>query len=152
MSRSTTHARFVLDRVYDVSPARVFAAWADVEAKAAWFGPGGEQSLELDFREGGREHFQASGGDAVYSYDALYEDIVADERIVYTYSMRRDGVRISVSVTTVELFPEGDRTRLRFTEQAVFLDGEDTPEIREHGTNQLLDQLGAALAGSTGRG
>ena len=83
---------------------------------------------------------------AVYSYDALYEDIVADERIVYTYNMHRDGVRMSVSVTTVELLADGDGTHLRYTEQGVFLDGEDTPEQREHGTQELLDKLGEALA------
>ncbi len=144
--RSATHATFVIERNYEAAPQRVFAAWADVEAKGQWFGPGGEQGHQLDFREGGREHFQAAVGGAVYSYDALYEDIVADERIVFTYSMRRDGVRMSVSVTTVELLADGDGTHLRYTEQGVFLDGEDKPELREHGTKELLDKLGEALA------
>jgi len=53
---------------------------------------------------------------------------------------------MSVSVTTVELLTDGDGTHLRYTEQGVFLDGEDTPEAREHGTNALLDKLGKALA------
>jgi hypothetical protein len=60
--------------------------------------------------------------------------------------MHRDGVRMSVSVTTVELLADGDRTHLRYTEQGVFLDGEDKPELREHGTKELLDKLGEALA------
>jgi uncharacterized protein YndB with AHSA1/START domain len=147
--RSTIHSTFVIERDYDASPARVFAAWANPDAKAQWFGPGGEQQHELDFREGGREHFEATGQGAVYSYDARYDDIVADERIVYTYDMHRDGVRISVSVTTVELLPSGDRTHLRYTEQGVFLDGEDTPEAREHGTKELLDVLAQALGQGT---
>jgi uncharacterized protein YndB with AHSA1/START domain len=144
--RSATHSTFVIERNYDASPVRVFAAWADVKAKDQWFGPGGEQEHQLDFREGGSEHFQAAVGGAVYSYDALYEDIVADERIVYTYNMHRDGVRMSVSVTTVELLANGEGTDLRYTEQGVFLDGQDKPEQREHGTNELLDKLGEALA------
>jgi uncharacterized protein YndB with AHSA1/START domain len=144
--RSATHSTFVIERDYDVPAARVFAAWADVNAKGNWFGPGGEKGHELDFREGGREHFEAAVEGAVYSYDALYEDIVRDERIVYTYNMHRDGVRMSVSVTTVELLADGDRTHLRYTEQGVFLDGEDKPELREHGTKELLDKLGEALA------
>ncbi len=145
-NRSATHSTFVIERDYDASPARVFAAWANVDAKSQWFGPGGEHQHELDFREGGREHFEAAAGGAVYSYDARYEDIVADERFVYTYDMHRDGVRMSVSVTTVELLADGDRTHLRYTEQGVFLDGIDTPEQREHGTKELLDKLGDALA------
>jgi uncharacterized protein YndB with AHSA1/START domain len=145
-NRSATHSTFVIERSYDAAPARVFAAWADVKAKGQWFGPGGEQEHELDFREGGSEHFQAAGGGGVYSYDARYEDIVAGERIVYTYNMHRDGVRMSVSVATVELLADGGGTHLRYTEQGVFLDGEDKPELREHGTKELLDKLGEALA------
>jgi uncharacterized protein YndB with AHSA1/START domain len=129
-SRSATHSTFTIERNYEASPARVFAAWADANAKGQWFGPSGETGHELDFREGGREHF---------------EDIVRDERIVYTYNMRRDGVRMSVSVTTVELLAAGEGTHLRYTEQGVYLDGEDTPELREHGTKELLDKLGEAL-------
>jgi uncharacterized protein YndB with AHSA1/START domain len=144
--RSATHSTFVIERNYDASPARVFAAWADAEAKGQWFGPSGEKEHQLDFREGGSERFTAAGGGAVYSYDARYEDIVDDERIVYTYNMLRDGLRISVSVTTVELLADGDGTHLRYTEQGVFLDGHDTPELREHGTKELLDKLGEALA------
>jgi uncharacterized protein YndB with AHSA1/START domain len=144
--RSATHATFVIERHYDASPVRVFAAWADVDAKRQWFGPGGKQQHELDFREGGREHFEATVGGAVYSYDARYEDIVAGERFVFTYDMHRDSRRMSVSVTTVELLADGDRTHLRYTEQGVFLDGEDTPEQREHGTKELLDKLAEALA------
>ena len=145
-NRSATHSTFVIERTYDASPARVFAAWADKDAKAQWFGPAGDQEHELDFQEGGRERFEAAVHGAVYSYDALYEDIVPAERIVYTYNMHRDGRRISVSVTTVELSSDGERTRLRYTEQGVFLDGEDKPELREAGTQEMLDNLGAALA------
>jgi uncharacterized protein YndB with AHSA1/START domain len=145
-TRSATHATFVIERDYAAAPARVFAAWADANAKGQWFGPGGEQGHQLDFREGGREHFQAAVGGTVYSYDALYEDIVPDERIVFTYNMHRDRARMSVSVTTVELIAEGDGTHLRYTEQGVFLDGEDNPEQREHGTTEMLDKLGGVLA------
>jgi uncharacterized protein YndB with AHSA1/START domain len=135
----------VIERQYDAPVARVFTAWADKSAKDQWFGPS-EGEHQLDFREGGRERLLADVHGAVYTYDALYEDIVPDERIVFTYNMHRDGKRMSVSVTTVELLPAaGEKTRLRYTEQGVFLDGEDTPEAREQGTKELLDKLGEAL-------
>jgi uncharacterized protein YndB with AHSA1/START domain len=149
--RSATHGTFVIERAYDASPARVFAAWADDNAKRRWFGPpdgGGE--YELDFRLGGREHFAVGVGDALYSYDAVYEDIVDDERIVYTYNMHRDGTRMSVSVSTVEFVESGAGTQLRYTEQGVYLDGIDTPQQREHGTAEMLDKLGEALAQGAG--
>ncbi|HWY90840.1 MAG TPA: SRPBCC family protein [Solirubrobacteraceae bacterium] len=143
--RSAAHSTFVLERDYDASADRVFAAWADKRAKGQWFGPS-EGEHELDFSEGGRERLLADVHGAVYTYEALYQDIVPDERIVFTYNMERDGRRISVSVTTVELLPSGEKTRLRYTEQGVFLDGEDKPDLREQGTKEMLENLAAALA------
>ncbi len=85
-------------------------------------------------------------GGPVYTYEATYRDIVPAERIVYAYTMEADGTLISVSVTTVEFAPAGAGTTLTFTEQGVFLDGADTPAVREKGTGELLDALGGALA------
>ena len=53
--------------------------------------------------------------------------------------------KISVSLATVEIAPEGSGTRLRFTEQAVFLDGYDDAGSRERGTAGLLENLGKGL-------
>jgi uncharacterized protein YndB with AHSA1/START domain len=136
---------FVVERTYDASPERAFAAWADPEAKARWF-RGSDGESEFDFRVGGREHHQgmAPNGRA-YTFEALYQDIVPPHRIVYTYDMLIDETRISVSVATVEFRPEGDATRLVFTEQGAFLDGHEVPAQREQGTGSLLDALGREL-------
>jgi uncharacterized protein YndB with AHSA1/START domain len=147
--RSTQHATFVIERTYDAAPARVFNAWADPAVKARWFvGPDEWQQSdhELDFRVGGREH--VSGGPPegpVHAFEGRYQDIVPDERIVYTYDMHLDETRISVSLTTVEFEPAGAGTRLIFTEQVAFLDSGDTPVTREQGTHSLLDKLDAEL-------
>lgn len=53
--------------------------------------------------------------------------------------------RISVSVPTIQLRPEGKGTRLVLTEQGTYLDGHDTAASREAGTKDLLDALGASL-------
>jgi uncharacterized protein YndB with AHSA1/START domain len=81
----------------------------------------------------------------MYTYEALYQDIVPDARIVYTYDMHRDETRISVSLTTVEFKADGAGTKLIFTEQGAFLDGKDKPEYREQGTTGLLDALAREL-------
>jgi uncharacterized protein YndB with AHSA1/START domain len=147
--RSVTHATFAIERTYDAAPARVFAAFADPKVKARWFGgPDDWQSSDhvLDFRVGGRE--SVSGGPAggpVHTYQAQYQDIVPDQRIVSTYDMLADDVRISVSLATVELKAEGGGTRLVYTEQGAYLDGYDIPEQREKGTRDLLDALDAEL-------
>lgn len=80
-----------------------------------------------------------------YRYDACYQDIVPDQRIVYTYDMHLDDVRISVSLATIQVKPEGAGTRMTVTEQGAYLDGLDTPAQRESGTNSLMDQLGEAI-------
>ena len=146
--RSVAHATFVVKRTYDASPARVFAAWADPAAKSRWLAGPDEPTaeFELDFRVGGREINRGGRPDGqVYTYEARYQDIVPDQRIVYTYDMHRGETRISVSLATVELEPAGAGTRLIVTEQGAFLDGGDQPQYREQGTGELLDALGATL-------
>ena len=145
-NRSTEHGTFTITRTYPVPPGRVFAAWSSQEAKARWFGTPGSSAYELDFRVGGTESNRGGPpGGPVYAYEATYRDIVADERIVYGYQMTADDELISVSVTTVEFSPVPSGTTLTFTEQGVFLDGADTPAIREKGTGEFLDALGGAL-------
>lgn len=146
---SVTHATFVIERSYEASPQRVFQAFADPAIKARWFaGPAEWETLEssMDFRVGGRDVDRAKIPDGpVTSFDSRYLDIVPDERIIFAYDMHLDAARISCSLTTIELRPEGAGTRLVFTEQGAYLDGYDDAGAREHGTNELLDQLGAEL-------
>ena len=145
--RSTEHATFVIERTYPAEPPRVFRAFASREEKGKWFGPPGQGAgIELDFRVGGHERFEADGPDgARYAYRALYQDIVDGERIVYTYEMYRGEDRISVSVSTVELRAMEGGTALTYTEQGVYLDGHDGPGPREHGTRVGLERLAEAL-------
>lgn len=143
--RSVEHAEFVVERVYDASPDRVFAAWSYPEAKVRWYGDS-DGEFELDFRVGGWERGRGMLPDGrEYAFEALYRDIVPGRRIVYTYDMLLDGIRISVSLATVELRPERDGTRLVFTEQGAFLDGHETPARREQGMGSLLNALGRWL-------
>jgi uncharacterized protein YndB with AHSA1/START domain len=148
--RSVEHATFVVERRYEVSPERTFAAWADPGAKAHWF-VDSDASLELDFRVGGRERSRGTAPDGqAYSYEALYHDIVPAERIVYTYDMHLEETRISVSLATVEFTLVGDGdTRLVFTEQGAFLDGHESPARRAEGMGGLLDALGEELQSET---
>lgn len=147
---SAAHGSFTLERVYDATPARVFKAWADPAIKARWFGGiEGWQMLErsIDFRIGGKERLSGRKGSGVVStFDAVYHDIVPDQRIIYCYDMHLDDRHISVSLATVTLKPEGAGTRLTMTEQGVFLDDYDDGGSREHGTRILLERLGQALS------
>jgi uncharacterized protein YndB with AHSA1/START domain len=147
--RSVVHETFVIERTYPVAPARVFHALSDQAAKSKWFVGSGDwavRKFEMDFRVGGREvNSGALKGEPVHTFNALYHDIVENQRIVYSYDMHIGDTRISVSLATIELKPEGSATRLVFTEQGAFLDGYDDAGSRERGTRDLLDALGRAV-------
>jgi uncharacterized protein YndB with AHSA1/START domain len=150
LTRSVVHATFHLQRTYDASPARVWKALTDPSAKAQWFGASSEpvEIIEraMDVRPGGRERLKGRwGGGVVSTYDATYYDVIENERLVYCYEMYLDDRKISVSVATMQLKPDGNRTQLLLTEQGAFLDGYDDAGSRERGTNELLDLLGRAL-------
>ncbi|MDR0270815.1 SRPBCC family protein [Paenibacillus sp.] len=137
-----THDTFVIERNYDAQPAKVFAAWSDPEAKAKWF----PKAESFDFRVGGREYNQGGpSGGPVFTFDACYQEIVPDERIVYTYTLDMNETRMSISVTTVEFKQSEGGTQLIYTEQCALLDGHDTAAQREHGTKIFLDKLGEEL-------
>ena len=147
--RFVTHDTMVIERTYDAAAHRVFAAWTDAAAKTVWM-LGSEDGFEageytLDFRVGGTEWMHGEMGGNVWTYLARYDDIVDDERIVYSYYMMRDDVRISVSVTSVEFRAEGERTHLVLTEHGMYLDGEDKPELRFEGISGQLEGLARYL-------
>ena len=151
MSTPITQASFTVSRTLNAPPSRVFEAFSDFASKKKWFGGPpewnqGESSLE--FREGGREtDVGGPEGGFVSTMQALYYDIVDNERIVYTYEMLLDGQRTSVSLSTVELQAEGDGTLLTLTEQGAYFTEVDQVAGRKEGTDGLLDALQAFVEG-----
>lgn len=147
----TSHDTIVVTRTYDAGPKRVFAAWSDAAALGRWYLPGDatwiSRIVEHNFRVGGRKHltFGPKTGPR-YSEDCRYEDIVENWRICFSMTIARDAERITTSMVTVELFPEGARTRVKVTDQCCALDGGDTATDRERGWGETLDKLPAELA------
>jgi uncharacterized protein YndB with AHSA1/START domain len=83
----------------------------------------------------------------VTDFDCIYRDIVPNERIVHVDDMVLDGRKISVSLATIEIRPEGPGTRMIVTEHGAFLNGHDDAGSRERGTKAQMDQLEATLRG-----
>ena len=150
--RSVVHGMFSVERTYQAPVERVWRALSDAAAKAKWFGGDESQWREIersmDFRVGGRERAQGRWESGVVStFDAIYHDIVPNERLIYSYVMQLDEKKISVSLATLQLEAAADgRTRLKVTEQGAFLDGYDDAGSRELGTGFLLDKLGESLS------
>jgi len=152
-SRSVHHETFVIERTYPAPPSRVFRALTEPAAKAQWFLPPGDwkaSGYRFDCRVGGTEHVESRppGGEP-HVYDAVYHDVLADRRVVFSYDMHLGEQHLSVSLTTIELVPAEGGTRLTFTEQGAFLDGDPGGVAsRVEGTHSLLDNLGRALVGA----
>lgn len=147
--RSVVHAEFHLERSYEAPVARVWKALTDENAKARWFGPQERWELierHMDVRPGGSERLKGRwAGGVVTTFDAVYHDVIVNERLVYSYVMHLDDRKISVSLATLQLVADGARTTLKVAEQGAFLDGYDDGGSREHGTSLLLDALAASL-------
>jgi uncharacterized protein YndB with AHSA1/START domain len=149
----TTHGDFSINRVYDASPADVYAAWVDAGTKARWFiGPEGWTQVErtLDVRVGGIEilhgRFPTSGLETLFT--ARYHLVEEGARLVYAYDMHLSGRHHSVSIATVEFIGDPEGTRLRFTEQVTFVDGTDGRDgtlSRKRGTAAHLERIAGCL-------
>ena len=140
------HNTFTVERRIKAPVERVYAAFADPEAKERWFGGRQKQWVaevrEFDFRVGGKERVRGRWHTGMVSdFQATYHDIVPNERIVYAYDMYVDDKKLSVSVATIEVYADGDATRLLVTEQGVYFDSLDSAESREKGTQWLMDEL-----------
>lgn len=148
---SITHADFTIERRFGCTPEQTFRAFADTELKRQWFAVPGDWTdaeWELDFRVGGGEVNRGGSPVGIHNaFESRFHDIVDNERIVFAYDLRQDHRLISVSLTTIELSPDGAGTRLVFTEQGAFFDDPDGPAAREHGTGKLLEALERLLVG-----
>jgi uncharacterized protein YndB with AHSA1/START domain len=149
IERSQTHATFVIERTYPVPLAQVWHALSDNDARDQWFGGGSAFEVHHkthDFRVGGHAVEDGQWRNGPRSrFESTYTDIVDHHRMVFTYDMWVEDRHLSTSVTTIVVEPEGDATRLTYTEQGVHFDGLDSVEGREEGSRGLLDNLGSFL-------
>lgn len=152
--RSVVHSTFAIDRSYPHSPERVFSALSDPDRKRRWFMASDEKEgveFEMDFRVGGAERSRSLMSaatpfpGAVLENHTIYLDIVPMRRIVFSYTMSMNGRRFSASLATIEVVPEGEGTRLSFTDQGAYFEGSDGPQMRQGGWRHLLGRLSDAL-------
>ena len=126
-------------------------------AKGQWFRefPGGTVlEQHMDFRVGGSEVFEGRapehgpGAGIRHRFAAVYHDIVPEQRIVYSYEMTVNGVKLSVSLSTFDIEPSEHGTRLTMTEQGAYFAADEIPgsgpESREEGSRELMDALAAS--------
>jgi uncharacterized protein YndB with AHSA1/START domain len=145
------HSTFRISRNYPQPPDRVFKAFENAELVRRWrVEDENVKVLEFtyDFRVGGTEvsRFVFPGGPEI-RLDAQFQDIVSNERIIFTYRMVAGPMLLSVSLTTIEMNRSGRGTDLFFTEQGVYFAGADSAKNREEGTRFILEKLAKELGG-----
>lgn len=145
---SPLHDTLVLERIYPASPARVFAAWKDPQARLRWAVPKGQALVfdAVDFQVGGRDLSRCGdAGDLRYRLETLYEVIETDRRLILTERCRDGDTLLSVSLITVDIEPQAGGSRLTLTNQIVALDGGGMIEGSRHGWSAALDNLAEHL-------
>jgi uncharacterized protein YndB with AHSA1/START domain len=142
---TTFHAILVFERNIAAPTEAVFAAFADPLKRAEWGAPSDTAVMiydETDFREGGQDSFRC-GSKSNPNIHGLtrYLDITVNRRIVSSETIAMDGKRLCVSLTTLELTPDGKETKLKNTTQLASFIGEDMVNGHTMGTNASLDNL-----------
>jgi uncharacterized protein YndB with AHSA1/START domain len=139
------HATLVMERTYKANPARVFAAWADVEARKRWSAPADSIRIvyeESDFRDGGRDVSRCiEPGNADYVATVHYLDIRTDQRIVFAEAVAHGNVTVSSALISMELLAADAETQLTLTMQIVAFDGSKMEDGYQFGWSAALDNL-----------
>lgn len=139
------HATIVMERTYNAAPARVFAAWSDVEARKRWSSPAENIRIEYeaaDFREGGRDVSRCiEPGNADYVATVTYLDIRKDQRIVFAEDVMHGNKRVSAALISVELTSQVSATRLALTLQIASFDEAGMEAGYQFGWSSALDNL-----------
>lgn len=147
---TTRHGTVTLNRTLKAAPARVWAAFADPEARAAWSIPSPDLNMrfaEADFRVGGRDLCVCGPGPAEgVTVETVYHAIDPETRMVSTEVIGMPAAPGAASLVTVALAPVGEGTALAVTLQSVSLGTDDMlAEVRD-GWEGALTNLDGYLA------
>ncbi len=113
---------FVIERTYNAPIEKVWEAITNREAMKQWYFDLEEFKPEVGFK------FQFEGGPDDRSYLHLCEvtEVIAGKKL--TYSWRYDGYEGN-SFVTWELFPEGNKTRLKLTHAGLETFPQNNPDF-----------------------
>jgi uncharacterized protein YndB with AHSA1/START domain len=130
---TTAERELVVTRIIDAPRDLVFRAWTEPEQVARWWGPQGfvTTHCEMDIRPGGafRCCMRSPAGTDHWKR-GVYREIVAPERIVFTFAWEdANGNPGHELLTTVTFADLGTQTRLTL-HQGVFETGEGCDDHR----------------------
>jgi uncharacterized protein YndB with AHSA1/START domain len=132
----------------------VFAAWTDQEHVKQWWGPTHFDNpvCTVDARVGGLMDIDMRSPDGtVYPMTATFNEIVPDEKIVFTSgALDGEGKSLFDILTTVTFADAGKKTRLTVTARVLSARSEGSHHIggMEQGWSGSLDKLVAYTEGN----
>lgn len=103
---------FVIERIYKATTEKVWKAITDKAAMKQWYFDIAEFKPQVGFEF----QFEGSNEERRYLHLCKITEVIVGKKI--TYSWRYDGFEGN-SFVTWELFPEGDKTRLRLTHEGL---------------------------------
>jgi uncharacterized protein YndB with AHSA1/START domain len=108
----------VITRVFDAPRELVFKAWTDPALAMGWFGPRDHPAtdMEMDVRPGGawRGCLRSTESGKELRLGGMYREIVAPERVVFTFAWDEEGERGLETLVTLTFVEEGGKTRMTF--------------------------------------
>jgi uncharacterized protein YndB with AHSA1/START domain len=110
------------ERIISAAPHEVFAAFADAEILARWWGPAGFTNTfeQFEFRPDGRwVYVMHAPNGADYPNESVFREIVRDAKVVIEH------VVAPRFVLTITLTARGEKTHLRWEQEF------ETPELAE---------------------
>ena len=147
-SDAATDLQILITRIFDVPRAQVFAAWTDPDQVAAWYGPEHfdtpREHVHIEPRVGGRWELTMVQRGAGTEYPVRYEivELVDPELIVLRCEPMPEMGLPEATVTRVELFDHGEKTRMTLSDGPYPAVGRGHAEAGWHGA---LDKLAALL-------
>ncbi|WP_433036197.1 SRPBCC family protein [Actinomycetospora sp. CA-053990] len=116
-----TDQHVLITRVFDAPRERVFRAWTDPEALAAWYGPEHievpRDRIEIDLRVGGRYHLTMlapDGSEFTVGYEIV--ELVEPELLVLRSDPMPQMGMPEPSVLRVEFHDHGTKTRMTLSD------------------------------------
>ena len=149
MTALMQHRTSVLEKHFNVGPARVFAAWADLEQRAKWNSPSDDVVIrytEDDFSVGGKDVSLCLVGDYIVAeVVGIYHHIATDEQIIYTEIIKSEDQVQGVSQVSVSIAPEGDGTHMVVTLQTAAVSGSEILDDVAAGWTAAIAKMQAVL-------
>ncbi len=131
-----------VERTFNASPERVFAAWTDPHLLKQWWGTLDRTVtvVEIDLRVGGQYRFGIRApAEATYFVSGTYQVIQPPHKLVFTWRWENPEMDMGDSLVSIEFQGKDNRTNLQLTHEQL-----QTPEARLHhneGWVSILEKL-----------